>query len=292
MFRTAFSTFRNAARWFVDLVLPPRCPGCGGTVETQGTFCAPCWGSLRFLEAGEGCACCGEPAGADVAFDGWRCGRCMADPPPFSRARAAFVYGGAIRRAVLAFKHRDRTELAAMLARHMARAAADMLASPEAERGAVLVPVPLHRWRLWRRGYNQAALLAQELARQTGREWLPDALERVRRTRTQQGLSRAERLRNLRGAFQVAPRQRERIRGRAVVLIDDVLTTGSTAQRCAQALLRAGAVEVRVLTLARVAAAALDAGSGSAQGHRLAAEPAAIHIDPVTVLGGVTRGKR
>lgn len=264
-----------AARGLIDLVLPPRCPGCGATVETQGTFCAPCWGSLRFLEAAEGCGCCGEPAGAAVTFEGWRCGRCLREPPPFTHARAAFVYGGAMRRAILAFKHRDRTELAAMLGRHMARAAPGLLDLPE----TVLVPVPLHRWRLWRRGYNQAALLAREVARQTGRDCVPDALERVRQTRTQQGLSRAERLRNLRGAFRVAARRQARLRGRPVVLVDDVLTTGSTAQRCAQALLRAGVREVQVLTLARVAASALDAEANAGPGGRVAAEPAAIHID-------------
>lgn len=279
MLRFALAPLCRSACWLVDLVLPPRCPGCGTTVETQGTFCVPCWGSLRFLEAGEGCACCGEPAGAAATFDGWRCGRCLAEPPPFVRARAAFVYGGAIRRAILGFKHRDRTELAAMLAGHMARAAHGLLDPEEALQEVVLVPVPLHRWRLWRRGYNQAGLLARALARQTASYWLPDALERVRMTRTQQGLSRAERLRNLKGAFRVPEHQRERIRGRTVVLIDDVLTTGSTAQRCAQALLRAGAGQVRVLTLARVAAAALDTGAGPGPGVGVAGEPAAIHID-------------
>lgn len=271
MLRFASRRLSRAICWVIDLVLPPRCPGCGTTVGEPHTFCAPCWGGLRFLGPQEGCACCGEPAGVDATFEGWRCGQCLTDPPPFASAQAAFVYGGAIRSAILAFKHRGRTELAAMLARPMARAAADLLERPD----TVLVPVPLHRWRLWRRGYNQAALLAHALARQTGRDWLPDALERVRATRTQQGLSRAERMRNLARAFRVPERRQAMVRGRAVVLVDDVLTTGATARRCTRALLRAGAREVRVLTLARVAA-----------------EPAAIHIDRITVLEGVTRGKR
>lgn len=271
MLRFAFAGLRRAALWLVDLVLPPRCPACGATVAVQGTFCAACWASLHFLEDAEGCAVCGEPAGAQVTFTGWVCGRCLTYPPAFTQARAAFVYGGAIRRAILAFKHRDREELAAMFARHMARAAERLLAP----RDALLVPVPLHRWRLWRRGYNQAVLLARGLARQTGHAWLPDALERVRRTRTQQGLRRRERLRNLRGAFRVAPRRRDQIRGRIVILVDDVLTTGSTAERCASVLLKAGAREVRVLTLARVAAAALPASPDTG----VAAKAAAIHID-------------
>lgn len=270
LFRAVLAGLRRSAWGLVDLVLPPRCLGCGVSVETPGTFCAPCWGSLRFLGPGEGCACCAEPADAAAAmfavtvFEGWRCGRCMADPPPFTQARAAFAYGGAIRRAILAFKHHDRTELAGLLAGHMARAAPDWLAAGQAGAEAVLVPVPLHRWRLWRRGYNQAALLARALAQHSGREWLPDALVRVRGTRSQQGLSRAGRLRNLSGAFRV--RQRERLRGRIVVLVDDVLTTGSTARRCAAALRAAGAREVRVLTLARVAVGATEALSPGGAG--------------------------
>jgi len=285
MLRSAFTGPSRLVCWLVDLVLPPRCLGCGATVSAPGTFCAPCWGSLRFLETGEGCACCGEPAdAATTAFEGWRCGPCMADPPPFTQARAAFIYGGAIRRAILAFKHRDRAELAALLAGHMARAAPAWLADGE----VMLVPVPLHRWRLWRRGYNQAALLARALARQTGCNWQPEMLERVRMTRTQQGLSRAERLRNLRGAIRVARGRQEWLRGRLVVLVDDVLTTGATARCCAAALLQAGAREVRVLTLARVAAGATQSGPDGGVAARLAA----IHIDGVTVLEGVARGKR
>lgn len=270
MLRSAFACLRRAALWLVDLVLPPRCPACGATVEVQGTFCPSCWASLHFLEEAEGCAVCGEPPGMQVTFGGWRCGRCLLHPPAFTRARAAFVYGGAIRRAILAFKHRDREELAAMFARHMARAARRLLEPQD----ALLVPVPLHRGRLWRRGYNQAVLLARSLARQTGRAWLPDGLERVRRTRTQQGLRRSERLRNLRDAFRVAPRWREHIRGRIVILVDDVLTTGSTAERCASVLLKAGAREVRVLTLARVAGNGQPVPPESG----VAADDAAIHI--------------
>jgi len=240
------------ARWLINLVLPPRCLGCGAGVETQGTFCPACWASLRFLEEAEGCARCGEPVGPGVmAFPGWQCARCLAEPPPFARARSAFLYGGAVREAILAMKHGDRTEHARTLAGQMARAVSGLLAEPD----AVLVPVPLHRWRLWRRGYNQAALLAQALARETGRPWLPDALARVRATLPQQGLNREERRRNLRGAFRVTEAGRRKIAGRIVVLVDDVLTTGSTARHCARALLAAGATEVRVATLARVSAA-------------------------------------
>ena len=248
-----------SARGLIDLVLPPRCLGCGQVVDVQGTFCPECWGSLRFLEEAEGCEICGEPvagpagggAGA-VLWPGWRCPNCLASPPPFARARAAFLYAGAVREAILAFKHADRTEHARVLGQHMARTVSSLLAEPD----AVLVPVPLHRWRLWRRGYNQAALLARALARETSRPWLPDALVRVRAAPPQQGLSRAQRRRNLRGAFRVTAAGRRRIAGRVVVLVDDVMTTGSTARQCSRVLLAAGAAEVRVAALARVGAGA------------------------------------
>jgi len=250
---SALARLRAAAQRLVDLVLPPRCLGCGQVVAAEGTFCPACWGSLRFLGEGEGCDVCGAPvAGLEIRFPGWKCPACLASPPPFARARAAFLYDGAAREAILAFKHADRPDHARVLGRHMARAASGLLAEPE----AVLVPVPLHRWRLWRRGYNQAALLARALARETGRPWLPDALVRVRAAPPQQGLSRAQRRRNLRGAFRVTAAGRRRIAGRVVVLVDDVMTTGSTARQCSRVLLAAGAAEVRVAALARVGAGA------------------------------------
>lgn len=239
----------TAVRWLVDLVLPPRCLGCGTEVDAQGAFCPSCWGTLRFLGQNEGCFRCGVPF-EEAAGEGMECGACLLHPPAFSKARSAFVYDGAIRSATLAMKHRDRPEHARTLARHIGRVAAELWREGE----AVFVPVPLHRWRLWGRGFNQAALLAETLAREAARTCVRDALVRTRRTRPQQGLSRTERQKNLRGALGVAPHRASLLKGRPVVLVDDVLTTGATADCAADALLSAGALDVRVVTLARVVA--------------------------------------
>jgi ComF family protein len=162
-----------------------------------------------------------------------------------SPARAALVYDGPARDVLLALKHGDRDFLARIMAPAMARAGADMLGD-----GAVLVPVPLHRWRLWRRGYNQAALLAVAIARRSGNPVAVDALQRIRATDSSRGMSRSQRAANVRGVFRVA--RPAAIKGRRVVLVDDVLTTGATVAACTRMLLRGGAAQVDVLTWARV----------------------------------------
>ena len=230
----------------LDLLYPPRCPACGACVERHGRLCTGCWSGLRLL-APPLCRACGLPlpqaAGPDPL-----CAACSRDPPAFGRARAACAYVDVARRLVLAFKHGERTELAPLLADFCARAGADLLAACD-----VVVPVPLHRLRLWRRGFNQALLLAAGLARRFDRPLLRDALLRIRRTPSQQGLGAAARRRNVTpAAFAVHPRRRELVRGRAVLLVDDVLTTGATLEACARTLLRAGAARVDVLVFARV----------------------------------------
>ena len=226
-----------------DLVLPPRCPACGVIVDGDGRFCADCWSGLRFVAAPQ-CSCCGVPFVHDQGPEA-QCGACLAEPPPWRRARAALVYDGAARTALLRFKLADKPQLAPMMASMMARAGADMLAP-----GVLLVPVPLHRWRLWRRGFNQALLLARALARGSGAALSIDGLVRVRATRPSVGLGAAERAANVKGAFRVA--DHAVVAGRAVVLVDDVLTSGATAAACTKALLAAGAATVDVLTFARV----------------------------------------
>lgn len=231
------------ARTLVDLVLPPRCPGCRIIVDGDGYFCSDCWQTLVFITAPL-CAACGTPFVHDIGAEA-RCGGCLAAPSRFDTARAALVYGGAARSVLLALKHGDREHLARVMAPHMIRAAGAMLAP-----GALLVPVPLHRWRLWRRGFNQAAVLARQVAILSGLDVDPTVLVRVRATQSSQGMNRTARAANVRGAFRVI--DRSRIKGRDVVLIDDVLTTGATADACAHRLRRAGARRVDVLTFARV----------------------------------------
>jgi ComF family protein len=224
-------------------VLPPRCPACGAIVDGDGRFCGTCWSGLGFLGSPQ-CNQCGDPFSHDRG-PGALCGGCLAEPPPWRQARAALRYEGAARSALLRFKLADREHMAAMMVPHMVRAGMGLLAP-----GVLLVPVPLHRWRLWRRGFNQAALLARGLAQASGALLAVDALERVRATRPSVGLGVAARAENVRGAFRV--RDRALVSGRAVVLIDDVLTSGATASACVRTLLRGGAATVDVLTFARV----------------------------------------
>ena len=233
----------------LDVVLPPRCLSCGGPVDRQGTMCVSCWSSLTFIVPPY-CACCGEPFESTTPgeFDeSALCGACIARPPFYRSARSALTYDDAARPMILGLKHGDQTYAAAAYAGWMARAGAVLLSAD-----AVVAPVPLHRWKLFTRRYNQAALLAWALGRSAGITVMPDLLVRNRRTTPQGRHTRSGRQRNVKGAFHVRPRLTERISGRPVILVDDVLTTGATVGECARVLLRAGAARVDVLTLARV----------------------------------------
>lgn len=234
-------------RLALDAVLPPLCLACGAVVAEPGSLCPECWNRMEFL-APPLCHACGHPFDIDPGAEGLAlCGPCLAKPPPWRRARAVFRYDDASKPLILRFKHADRLEGATAFARWMARAGAELLADAH-----VIVPVPLHRWRLAARRYNQAALLAQSLARLSGVVAAPDVLLRVRRTRSQGHMDRDERRRNVAGAFVVPERRRRQVDGRNVVLVDDVLTTGATTGECARVLLKAGAAAIDVLTLGRV----------------------------------------
>jgi ComF family protein len=235
----------GAVNIVLDALLPPRCVACGEAVERPRTVCLACWSQLRFIGQPL-CGVCGDPfeiapAGPSV------CGDCLADPPPWRRARAALRYDAASRPLVLGFKHGDRLHLADLLAGWMRLAGAELLAETE-----VIVPVPLHRWRLLSRRYNQAAVLAHALGQAAGLAVSDRALVRVKRTPSQGRLTAAQRARNVQGAFRIDPRRRMEIEGRRVLLVDDVLTSGATAGACARVLLRAGAAQVDLLTLAKV----------------------------------------
>jgi len=237
---------RGAGVAALDLLLPPRCLACGAMVEANGLLCPACWSGLSFI-APPLCESCGLPFAFAVAAR-TRCAACLADPPPFERARAALIYDDASRRLILGFKHADRTEAAPAFGRWLARAGAALLADAD-----LVVPVPLHRWRLFQRRYNQAALLAHAVGGGlAGRPVAADLLVRRRRTPSQGGLGRQGRRRNVAGAFALKPGQADRLRGRRILLIDDVHTTGATLLECARALRRAGAAAVDALTLARV----------------------------------------
>jgi len=236
-----------AGRRLLDLVLPPVCMACKTPVSTPHGLCAACWSRLRPIERPY-CERLGIPFGYDLG-PGALSAEAIAMPPPFDRARAAVLYEEVARDLVQGFKYHDRTELARLLGGLTARAGRELTADAD-----VLVPLPLHRRRLWTRKFNQAALIAREVGRISGVPVDVAALVRIRATRPQVGLSEAERAENVRGAFRVPPSHRAVIEGRRVVLIDDVLTTGATVSAATRALRRAGAARVDVLTFARVAA--------------------------------------
>ena len=237
----------------LDLLLPPGCPVCNAIVESAGTLCAECWPQVDFIGPPQ-CAACGLPFEFEIegnAPNRALCGACVQDPPPYQRARAVMVYGKFSRKMILSFKHADRTDTAPGLGRWLVRAGAGLLADAD-----LIAPVPLHWTRLFQRRYNQAALLAHALGRETGLKVVPDLLQRRRKTPPQVRMGPAQRRRNLRGALRVHPARRERLKDRRVLLVDDVLTTGATASACARTLLKAGAGAVDVLTIARVVRAA------------------------------------
>jgi ComF family protein len=236
---------RRVGNVMIDAVLPPRCLSCGAMVTAPAALCAACWPKIAFLDP-PWCASCGLPFEYDAGV-GSLCGACSREPPAFARARAAFRYDEESRHLLTGFKHADRTFAVPAFASWMLRAAGELLRDRP-----LLVPVPLHWTRLWRRRYNQAALLAQAIARASELEVAVDLLHRRRRTPSQGGLGRHARERNVRGAFLLAPQAASVLAGRRALLIDDVLTTGATAGACARRLLEGGASAVDVLTLARV----------------------------------------
>ncbi|MDO9223204.1 MAG: ComF family protein [Caulobacter sp.] len=237
----------GAGRALLDLFLPPM--DAQGAPAMTGGLPAGTWSRIAFLEAPV-CDGCGSPYDYDPG-PGVRCAACMARPQAFDRARAACLYDEHSRDLILKLKHADRTDLAPVLARWLLRSARDLL-----EEADVIVPVPLHRWRLLSRRYNQAAEMARPLGRLAGLPVLPDALARVRRTESQGGKSATGRRRNMAGAFAVPAGRAAQIRGRRVLLIDDVLTTGATAHACARALKGAGAAAVDLAVIAKVRAGA------------------------------------
>lgn len=234
---------RGALRRAADLIFAPQTYD-GGPRPLASGLSAEAWSRIVFLEAPV-CDGCGAPFEFSPG-PGVRCAPCEARPHVFDRARAACRYDEHVRELILPFKHGDRTDLARLFARWIGRAAADLLAEADA-----VTPVPLHPLRLLARRYNQAAEIARPLARSAGLEYLPDVLVRRRATGTQGGKSGAGRRRNVRGAFAAPADRARRIKGRRILLVDDVLTTGATADACARALLNAGARAVDVAVIAR-----------------------------------------
>lgn len=229
----------------IRLAYPPQCLSCDALTESDFALCGDCWVDTPFV-GGPSCELCGLPLPGEEDGLAALCDDCLAVDRPWKAGRAALLYRDNARRLVLALKHGDRTELARPAGNWMAGAAAPLLVAE-----TLIVPVPLHWTRLFRRRYNQSALLAQALGRATGLPACPDALWRRRRTPSLGGRSREERAELLEEAIVPHPRRSARVRDRPVLLVDDVMTSGATLTAATEALLRAGAREVRVVTLAR-----------------------------------------
>ncbi|HKX21948.1 MAG TPA: ComF family protein [Rhizorhapis sp.] len=235
------------SRAIVDFALPPRCPACGIITTGAQSFCPLCWQKMEWL----GSPCC-ESCALPFAYEqpeGSRCGACLANPPAYDRARSVIAYGEVARHVALKLKYGRKIGLARLIAGLMERHVPG-----EYRENLVLVPVPLHRWRLWSRGFNQSALIAQALGRSLGLATELEVLKRVKATPPLRGFNPRERAKAVAGAFAVDKADRPLLSGKTVVLIDDVYTSGATANGCARILKRAGAASVHLLCWARVIA--------------------------------------
>lgn len=232
-------------RGALALVYPPQCIACQAATGEAHALCPSCWAAMPLI-AEPVCARLGTPFEHDFG-PGMLSPAAIADPPRFDAARAVAVHDGVARAMVTRLKYGERLDLARSMARLMAGAGRDMLSKCD-----LIVPVPMHRGRLWSRRYNQAALLAQEVGRIAGKPVALDTLMRVKRTPPQVGLTRNERRANLAGAFKVPPEKKPALAGLHLVVIDDVRTTGSTLNASAHILRQAGAARVDVLTFTLV----------------------------------------
>ena len=236
---------RQAKHRLVNLLMPPRCLSCGLHVDRAETVCTDCWNDLSFI-SGAVCISCGTPMPESASAEA-QCLGCLETPPPYAKARAALYYDAHVMKLISRFKYHDQLHLAPLLVRWMEAAGGEMIAKAD-----MIAPVPLHWTRLLSRKYNQAAILAQGLARSAGRLYMPQLLKRGKRTKPQAALTKQQRKRNVQGAFTLHPRWgKDTVSGKIILLIDDVMTTGATISACARALKKAGAKKVWVLTLAR-----------------------------------------
>ena len=231
---------RSFLRIPLDFALPRRCAGCGQISVDEGRFCASCWQGLNLLPD-TGCILCNTP----ISLTGAVCGPCLAEPPRHDGVFAAVAYDEMARGLVLKLKYGRKPAIAAVMAAFLARHA-------RRDPDAVLVPVPLHRWRIWQRGFNQSLLIAREVARLTGQAVHPSAIIRTKRTSPLGGFDPKARSREVQGAFRMDPAEATFLKGRRVILVDDVYTTGATANACAGVLKRSGVTSVHILCWARV----------------------------------------
>lgn len=230
----------------LKILYPPRCINCGVMVETDFGLCGKCWRDTPFIE-GLCCDLCGTPLPGQSCETEY-CDDCLSALRPWTRGRAVFRYGDIGRKLVLALKHGDRQEIARPAGLWLERAARPILIEK-----MIIAPIPLHWTRMIKRRFNQSALLARELARNTGLPYCPDLLVRNVRTRSLEGQRHEARFETVSGSIMPHPGRRHRMTGRSVLLVDDVMTSGATMTSAAEACLAAGARDVFSLVLARVA---------------------------------------
>lgn len=241
------SSLRQGVRTLADLALPPRCPACGDEEVDSDNFCLGCWQMLDLLGPPQ-CALCGMKLVAEHDCEAMTCGACLASPPAHDGIYSAMAYGDLAGDMAMKLKYSRKIGLARQMAKLMQRALPDASHLPD----PLIVPVPLHRTRIWKRGFNQAALIGRELSRVTGHEMIPDALIRTKRTKPLKNMNAKARRTELKGAIAVSPRYAGHIIARNILLVDDVLTSGATTDAAVSVLKKAGAAKVAIATFARV----------------------------------------
>ncbi len=238
------SFYDQAVKPVLDVIIPPRCPICGDMVADDLQLCGLCWPQLKFI-TDPCCAACGRPF--DIARDDeLLCAPCLAKPPKHDGIRAAVVYDELSRQIPLKLKYAGRIGLAKLVARFLGRHV------PDEHGNLLLVPVPLHRGRMWRRGFNQAALIADALHRSHDIAQVPDGLLRTRATPPLKGMTARQRRKILQGAIEVNPKHLDSLKGRDIMLVDDVYTSGATTNACVIQLKKAGVRTVTIYCWARV----------------------------------------
>ena len=247
---------RSVGQMLGDILVPPLCLACRARIGDKDALCAGCWRQVSFITPPV-CDRLGIPlpyATGAVTLSA----AALADPPAYDRARAVAHFGDVVRQLVHGLKYGDRHDGVALFGRWLHGAAMPLLDGTN-----LIVPVPLNRWRLWHRRFNQSALLAQALGRHAQLPVDPLALSRVKATASQVGMTADQRKRNVQAAFRVPQRKTDRIAGRNILLVDDVITTGATVNACARALKRAGATRVDVVALALVARGGAEPGEST-----------------------------
>jgi len=242
---------QKAGKNAFSLLFPDVCLSCGAHVTKQGVVCSDCWSELHFIEKPY-CDVLGAPLGLDFG-PGMVSAEAIANPPNFSHARSATIHVKIARQLVSRLKYGDRSDLAPWMGNWMMRAGRELLAETD-----LIVPIPLHAGRYFSRRYNQAAELGRSIAQKTETPFAPEAIIRAKATKNQVGLTRNQRLENVRSAFRVPPACEILIAGKTILLIDDVLTTGATANAACKALLKAGAAKTNLLTFSQVVPGFVD----------------------------------